>query len=168
MAEKPLECTQCSLKVCVTYKEIGKSNRSSMGMCSNCPILEKKLRGEPEMSCNQESRSELYCVHCLTTLKSLQMGEGFGCTHCYVVFDRPLTEKLIQEKRIPCFDAKELSNSSLHLGKSPDRSHSIPPTHQMASLQEALQEALKKEQYEEAAWIRDQIQEWEGKIGESS
>jgi protein arginine kinase activator len=44
----------------------------------------------------------------------------------------------------------------------------MAPAYQLTTLNEALNEALEKEQYEQAAWLRDQIKEWKEKISESS
>jgi protein arginine kinase activator len=115
-----------------------------------------------------ESTPILCCSKCLTTLESLQTGGDLGCDQCYAVFDQALIEKLVQEKKIPPINGEEFSRDSIHQGKSPHRSHAISPIHQMAVLDEALHEALQKEQYEQAAWLRDQIKTWKEKISESA
>ncbi|MBX9923069.1 MAG: UvrB/UvrC motif-containing protein [Rhabdochlamydiaceae bacterium] len=162
MADKPLECTQCPNAICVTYKEISKNACTSVGMCSNCPILEKKLHGQLQTSSNPENIPKLYCTECLTTLESLEMGSSLGCNQCYANFDKPLLQKLIKEESLPSFFAEQLSNTQIHRGKSPHQAHTISPTQQLATLHEALNDALQKEQYEQAAWLRDQIKEWAG------
>lgn len=45
----------------------------------------------------------------------------------------------------------------LHAGKSPDQTVEVSAASRIVSLNEALKEALKKENYEQAAWLRDQI-----------
>lgn len=162
MAEKPLECTQCSNPICVTYKEISKNTCTNVGMCNHCPILAKKLHGQSKIPSTQTSSIQLYCGQCLTTLESVEMGNSLGCNQCYTIFDGPLLQKLIQEQCIPPFFRKALVNTPLHRGKTPHQTHAISATHQLATLHEALEEALEKEQYEQAAWIRDQIKEWKG------
>lgn len=168
MAEKPLECTQCSKAVCVTYKEITKGTCTNIGMCANCPMLAKKLYGESKTTAQQDRAPQLYCAHCLTTFESLQIGGEVGCNQCYAVFEKPLLQKLIKEKLLPPYLNEELSDSPIHRGKSPHRLHPMAPAYQLTTLNEALNEALEKEQYEQAAWLRDQIKEWKEKISESS
>ncbi|HEY5259392.1 MAG TPA: UvrB/UvrC motif-containing protein, partial [Rhabdochlamydiaceae bacterium] len=45
----------------------------------------------------------------------------------------------------------------LHSGRSPQQSLHILPINQLSTLHDALNDALKKENYEQAAWLRDQI-----------
>lgn len=47
----------------------------------------------------------------------------------------------------------------LHVGKTPNKPLTIPSSSRLKTLNEALNEALKKENYEQAAWIRDQIKD---------
>jgi protein arginine kinase activator len=64
------------------------------------------------------------------------------------------------EEAIPTHLAKSISvkkNQTLHMGKSPHASMAPPASGRLTTLNEALNEALKKENYEQAAWLRDQI-----------
>ena len=47
----------------------------------------------------------------------------------------------------------------LHIGKSPSIPVEMPASSRLTALNEALNEALKKENYEQAAWLRDQIKD---------
>jgi protein arginine kinase activator len=69
---------------------------------------------------------------------------------------------LIATDRIPSRIKKEFpakKTQPLHLGKSPNKPLTIPSSSRLTALNEALNEALKKENYEQAAWIRDQIKD---------
>ena len=132
-------------------------------MCSDCPILSKKLKGSRETQQGSlENLPTLYCEVCMTTEENLRSGDFLGCTNCYNVFEKLLKDKLLNEGCIPSFFQSQCvkdPESSLHRGKSPHQTISIPLSHQLTTLDNALNEALAKEHYEQAAWIRDQIKE---------
>jgi protein arginine kinase activator len=59
-----------------------------------------------------------------------------------------------------CLPARVLSAKKglpLHLGRAPGESLAINPTSRLLALNEALKETLNREDYEQAAWLRDQI-----------
>lgn len=164
MTERPVECGHCKKAIKVLYKEaIGETILSSE-MCHDCPILEQKIHGkckEPLFKKEEEDTS-LCCANCMTTLESVKTGFPLGCSNCYSVFEDILIKELIEQDKLPPRLKKELSNKKsipLHLGKSPGNTVSIPSSNRLTSLNEALNEALKKENYEQAAWLRDQIKE---------
>jgi protein arginine kinase activator len=90
------------------------------------------------------------------------MGNPLGCSECYSVFSDVLISELISLERIPSRIKKDIlakKTQPLHLGKAPNKPLTIPSSSRLSALNEALNEALKKENYEQAAWIRDQIKD---------
>jgi protein arginine kinase activator len=88
------------------------------------------------------------------------MGNPLGCSECYAVFSDVLISELIAGDKLPAQIKKEIMSKRtqpLHLGKSPNKPLTIPSSSRLTALNEALNEALRKENYEQAAWIRDQI-----------
>ena len=77
-----------------------------------------------------------------------------GCPECYRAFEKQLLPLL-----------RQLHGSTQHRGKSPAE---IEPTvlinQELVELKEELSRAVQKEQYEEAARIRDRIKELESKV----
>lgn len=163
MEEKPLECTECPNTIGVTYKEISRDSCSCIGMCPACPLLEKKLKGTFSEGFDKHEPGQLICPRCLTTLESVLMGSSLGCHECYSIFENQLREKLIKEKSIPSDINDEISDTPMHQGKSPHHNHLISLAHYLAMLNENLNKAIEKEQYEQAAWLRDQIKEYKEK-----
>lgn len=164
MTERPVECSQCKKPSKVIYKEIVGNTINCTQMCSDCPILEQKLHGVPPKSSVAEAPSEaeahLYCGTCHTSLNEVKMGNPLGCMECYSVFGDVLISQLIEENKIPLHLKKGLNlrkNQPIHIGKSPGKPVIMPSAGQLIALNEALNEAVKKENFEEAAWIRDQI-----------
>ena len=158
MTERPLECSQCKKTIKITYKEIVGDTLTQTVMCADCPILQQKLHGD--FSPLEKREGELCCGFCGTSLGSVRIGEPVGCPECYIVFADFLIKELIAADAIPPSLKKKLSAKKapvIHIGKFPGRTQEITLSSQLASLNEALNEALQRENYEQAAWLRDQI-----------
>jgi protein arginine kinase activator len=75
------------------------------------------------------------------------------------VFEEVLVQELLREN-IPERVRKMQENTKkpyLHVGKTPVQEADISSASRIVNLNEALKEALNKENYEQAAWLRDQI-----------
>ncbi len=152
MSERPVECSNCKKPIKITYKEIVGELTITTEMCADCPVLQQKLQG-PMENLKEQITEGLCCGHCQTTLESAKTGNPLGCSECYSVFsDFLVTELTARDKIFPKQKAK-----TLHAGKSPGKASSFTPSNKLTSLNEALNEALKRENYEQAAWLRDQI-----------
>lgn len=164
MADRPVECSHCKRPICVFYKEIMGTGMISTEMCAECPIIQQKLHGRVVTQTAQEATSDtelgLCCSACLTSLASVKMGNPLGCAECYAVFGDLLVSELIASHQIPERLQKTLATKKtqpIHMGGIPNQPMRIAPSHRLTALNEALNEALKKENYEHAAWLRDQI-----------
>lgn len=158
MSERPIECSECKKPVKVAYKEVVGTSMTCMEMCSDCPVLKAKLHGETPLSKNNER--SLCCGVCGTSLESVQTGQPLGCTECYAVFAEYIIALLIEMESLATPLRKKAQTQklqTLHIGKSPEQSGSPALSSKLASLSEALNEAVKKENYEQAASLRDQI-----------
>lgn len=169
--ERPIECSHCKRSIKIIYQDIQLHESNEVGMCNKCPILNKKLHGTKGKSATshpitQESVQTLHCGNCETSQEALQTGEGLGCSECYVVFEELILQDLVQANKIGPRVRSALSKkkyASLHIGKTPHQPKEITLSKRLQELTEALNEALKGENYEQAAWLRDQIQEIIGK-----
>lgn len=163
MSERPVECSGCKKPTKVIYKEMIGNSLMITEMCSDCPILEQKLHGTPSQETASENLAKgpgLACGGCEMLLESVKMGNPLGCSQCYNVFGDYLISELIEEQKIPSHLKKGLTvrkNQPIHTGKSAGKQVNMPASNRFTELNEALNEALKKENYEEAAWLRDQI-----------
>jgi protein arginine kinase activator len=164
MPERPVECSHCKRPIKVIYKEIVDDSITITEMCAECPVLQQKLHGQTvELQTREgltEAEAGLYCGHCRTSLESIKMGNPLGCSECYAIFADVLVSELIAADKLPSSLKKDIQTKKtqpLHLGKTPGKTLTIPASSRLSSLNEALNEALKKENYEQAAWIRDQI-----------
>ncbi len=159
MTERPLECSQCKKNADVVYSEIVGDTVNIVVMCQGCPVLKQKLQGKTAPDTSRKKEEGLCCNACKTSLEAVLMGEPLGCKGCYAAFEEILTDQLIEAQ---CISPRLKPNPSspmptLHIGKSPNIDETSKHLTRIRDLNEALSQALKGENYEEAAWLRDQI-----------
>lgn len=161
MSDKPLECLDCKKPAKVFYKEIDQQIVTCTHMCENCPILKKKIYGEDlDKGILTWSNNKLCCVNCGTSTESLNISTTLGCSECYHIFEKLVIEKMTSEGLIPqkmISSYKKNNSIGFHVGLTPHKKESKMLSNTMIDLSEALKEALKKENYETAAQLRDQI-----------
>lgn len=160
MPDRPLECTECKKPIAVWYTEVVGHTMTHTCMCSDCPVLERKLRGTPHTELTpgeKEGAASLACGNCGTTLEAIRVGTPLGCDLCYEVFDDVLIPEMLTAKKIPPRIANGKKSVPVHIGRAPGEIKEISPSLRLLALNEALSEMLKKEDYEQAAWLRDQI-----------
>ncbi len=121
----------------------------------------KQLGGAPE-----KSSSVVQCPRCGLTYEDFRKIGRLGCGECYTAFAKYLGPLL-----------KRIHGASAHTGKTPATVENEPAPAapapapkivrprpvDIAELKERLQEAIEKEEFEEAARLRDLIKEVEKK-----
>ncbi len=164
MPERPVECSHCKKPIKILYKEINGDSTICTEMCADCPVYQEKLHGSLPPAGKGEPKAEkeagLYCDNCKTSLESVKMGNPLGCSECYSVFSDMLINEIANAEKVPLYLRKALTakkTQPLHIGKTPHKPLTIPSSSRLTTLNEALNEALKIENYEQAAWLRDQI-----------
>lgn len=126
-------------------------------MCQDCPMLRQKLYGtQTHITVTPETLAAgLCCGSCGTTADEIKMGIPLGCSVCYEVFDDLLTQELLTQERLP--SSQRARKAAMHMGKQPGQTAEITPAMKLVALHQALHETLSREDYEQAAWLRDQI-----------
>ena len=166
MPERPLECTECKRPIAVDYSEVVGEQVSELSMCSQCPVLQRRLHGAAAEERGEAARQEaagLACGECGTTLEEVRTGSPLGCPSCYTVFEDVISYELQQAGRISRRLGRTPSKSEpLHIGRGPGDLAQINPDIKLVALDEALQATLEGEDYEGAAWLRDQIKQTKG------
>ncbi len=95
----------------------------------------------------------LKCPNCGLSYQDFKKIGRLGCGECYPIFRKYLTPLL-----------KKIHGSTQHLGKSPYRVVAKPRKKvNLVELRRMLQGAIEKEEFEEAAQLRDKIRELEKK-----
>ncbi len=160
MPDRPLECTDCKKSIAVHYTEINGPTDTLTSMCAECPVLQRKLYGSSNTSTGElhvEGRTGLACGNCGTTLDAVHVGSPLGCNVCYEIFDEMLIPELASLGKIPARLLSNKRSQTIHIGRAPGQMQEISSAMRLLALNEALDETLKREDYEQAAWLRDQI-----------
>ncbi|MHC4914056.1 MAG: UvrB/UvrC motif-containing protein [Planctomycetota bacterium] len=104
--------------------------------------------GKPK---SREELPDIKCPSCGMTLSDFQNGGRFGCADDYAAF---------RERIMPLIE--KIHDSTQHVGKMPKRTdREVVREKSMRQLQAELKRAVEREEYEEAARIRDRIREIE-------
>jgi len=160
LPDRPLECCECKRNIAVVYTEIASENVIRTCMCTNCPVLLKKLHGASQHlpgTGADHAAAGFSCGNCGTTLEMLRVGMPLGCSECYEVFDDTLLSELIAANKLPERITATKKTHPTHIGRAPGKAQEMNPSLKLLSLNEALTETLKREDYEQAALLRDQI-----------
>lgn len=155
--ERPIECSECRKKVAIKYTEIVGGSISHTFMCEGCPVYDRRLHGGGQALSTGMGEGMLACGHCGTTLDSVRMGNPLGCSVCYEVFAETLFSELLQAKKLPLRVTQFKKSMPLHIGRSPGEAKEVSAAMKLLALNEALSDTLKAENYEQAAFLRDQI-----------
>lgn len=167
--ERPLECSECRRPVSVRYTEIVGKSCTYTSMCYHCPQLERRLKGthiEEGLSATGKAITGIVCGDCGTTPDNFLISRTVGCSNCYEVFATLILEEIVKSNKISQNVTKRKLSIPLHIGRAPGEALQVSPTLRLIALNETLEETLKSEDYEQAAWLRDQIKAiTEGKEG---
>jgi len=105
---------------------------------------------------SSELREELICLQCHMTRADFKKSGRLGCPACYAVFAEELRSLI-----------RAVHRSEQHVGKVPStESVHIRVSAEIAVLQQALDQAITAENYEEAANVRDAIKGCQEKLKE--
>jgi protein arginine kinase activator len=102
----------------------------------------------------QNKGSQVQCPNCRLTFQDIKQSGKLGCSQCYQVYAKELESSL-----------RRIHGNSQHLGKIPRRGgEKVFLNRQLEELKSRLQEAVRQEEYEKAADIRDELKEMEKRL----
>lgn len=117
-------------------------------------FLANLLTYDPAFSDMDMNFKQEKCENCGLTVSQFSQGGKLGCSNCYEVF---------QEKLHPLI--RRIHSAERHKGKVPARTGGrLRLIKEVESLKEKLGRLVKKEEFEEAAQVRDQIKDLEKKL----
>jgi protein arginine kinase activator len=156
-------CKQNSATIHLT--EIVEGQRSETHLCESCAqkqgvaikaqipineLLSSLLSTQPEAGPTALAKTGQSCPHCGMTFEKFRQSSLLGCPHDYEVFDKQLT---------PIIEKSHAGHTE-HRGKIPART---PPDErkqlELLRLRQELETALKSEDYEAAAELRDKMKD---------
>jgi protein arginine kinase activator len=162
-----MQCEICqSREATIHLTEINEGVRTEMHLCEQCAqeqgigvksyiplneLLSNLLAvGPKEDGSSKTGAGEIVCPHCGWTLEKFRQNAVMGCPHDYLVFEKEL-QPLIK---------KAHDGASAHCGKIPSRTpQDSKRVIEIAQLQRQLDDALRSENYELAAKLRDKLAE---------
>ena len=136
-------CEQCTREKSEEMEEhFGLADLLS-GLTDLVPIVEKE----------EKVSTGIKCPSCGFTFQNFRKMGRLGCPACYETFSNQLSPLL-----------RKIHGSDHHLGKVPSKKETVhDKTSLFSSLKTSLEQAIKREEFEEAARLRDQIRALEKK-----
>jgi protein arginine kinase activator len=144
----------------VHFTEIINDKVIEMHVCQDCAQskaqelseqlnISEFLGGLTEVNKAQKKELELKCSSCSLSYEDFRKKGKLGCGDCYLTFRQQLLPLL-----------KKIHGSVRHSGKTalPEKKEEAS-LNKIRELEEKLQRAIQLEEYEEAAYIRDQIKQ---------
>jgi protein arginine kinase activator len=163
-----MQCDVCGKKrATVHLTEIVDEQMTEMHLCEEC-AREKSVQMEQQFGLadllagladfgkqiKDVEKIKLKCPNCGMTYDDFRKLGRLGCGECYATFREQLASLL-----------KKIHGSHQHLGKAP-LTMAAPPkvsSEELDVLKAKLQNAIRQENFEEAAMLRDKIREFERK-----
>lgn len=169
-------CDRCHKReACVHIQEVRSDSKRSLNLCVVCALaqysdkdrklqdflgvltaISQQLGADGDQS-SAGARPELSCPKCRKSQSELKKSWLLGCDGCVSAFREPLREQLVKLQRLSLSEASsektgaERPDDEAALAASPSSSA------QLSCLRRDLQLAIQREQYEEAARLRDRI-----------
>jgi len=166
-------CDNCRKNVATVHlTEIKKGQSEEIHLCENCardlrvphkpPVSVHDLLGalvdKPSPEESPSVPEDTMCEECGLTFEEFRKNPRFGCANDYKIFGRSLVPLL-----------EKIHGSSKYIGKVPSFQDGQPVfLRELVTLRQKLKEAIKAEAYEQAASIRDRINELEELAGSPS
>lgn len=160
-------CQKCQKRVAnIQFTQIINNDKHVIFLCEHCARDEGKynfasplsindffsgIMGFPYMASVPQQTKDLVCDKCEMSYEEFKKVGKLGCSNCYKVYG---------DKLVPLL--RRLHGNIQHHGKVPSKvSNSVKVSKEIEKLKEQLDTAIKNEEYEKAATIRDQIRSLE-------
>jgi len=162
-----MKCEKCKKNEAeIHFTQVKEGEVVSLNLCRECAeqhgLKGVKLDSDEQPAFAPEQKSQVLkdlaepggetasgsCPFCGSTLDDIKKTGRLGCGRCYFVFENQVDVLL-----------RRIQGSSFHVGKRPGRAESQAINDQLKvrELKKRLSDAVKLENYEEAARLRDEI-----------
>jgi len=167
---KKILCDLCKEKIAtVHYTEIVNNKLKKMDLCEDCAkqkniginvqfSVADILKGLTEPHTEKKEEPSKTCPLCGLTFSAFRKTGKLGCGECYEAF---------ADELVPIIG--DIHKNTQHVGTRPamvrsTKSSTMKLRSQLDDLNAELESAIKKENYEQAAVIRDKIKGLQGKL----
>jgi protein arginine kinase activator len=159
---RPEQCSDCTKKTTIHFTQIINNKVYKLDMCEDCP-MKKEVIDPGSFSLTEifgvESGSGkpkgLVCNTCGLTDDEFEKRGRFGCPDCYTSFE-PTIRTMI----------KDMHYGTRHTGKKARLAvKRVDLNGQIQQLKSELNDAVRREDFEQAAVIRDKIIDLEAQVG---
>ena len=157
-----MKCDKCAAQATVHLTEIIKGVKKEHHLCETCARemgafidnqftvadLLGKLAAPVAGKTEPEAPGlDLTCPDCRLTFAQFRQVGRLGCPSCYKAFEEPLAQLF-----------EKIHGATRHVGKIPSRANrSVEVESRVHAMRQNLQEIIQREQFEEAAKLRDEI-----------
>lgn len=161
-------CQRCNdRESTIHYTKIINGEIEELHLCDECAMDNEEMEFDPTFSFHKlltglidsvqegqvksEREEDLTCSFCGLTYSEFKRRGKFGCSNCYETFEKNLYPLL-----------KGIHGGSEHIGKVPSRANkNIIRRKKIMELRNQLEKLVSEEAFEEAAVLRDKINELE-------
>jgi protein arginine kinase activator len=158
-------CENCKKRQATIHlTEIINSNKKEVHLCEQCAEKQGVVKQQMSIAdflaglaaggahpAAKHKLPDIRCPSCGLSLADFQSGGRFGCADDYTVF---------RERIMPLIE--KIHDSTQHVGKTPARAGGdVAHEKELRQLQSELKRAVDREEYEEAARLRDKIRRLE-------
>jgi protein arginine kinase activator len=158
MFSHPPQCHQCIQSSTVFFTLVANEKAQTLGCCKQCPLLEnaEKAGALPSelLHINLAVPTPLIrekCPACGFRWEDFERTHRMGCPVCYQIHSKPLAETIALIQPGPS-----------HIGRHPSL-HEKDRLERLTRAKILLEEAIREEDFESAAALRDQISDLESK-----
>ncbi|MHC4548488.1 MAG: UvrB/UvrC motif-containing protein [Planctomycetota bacterium] len=156
-------CQYCNKREAkIHFTEIKEGKKTEMHICEQCaheknmvlafpslPVLSQIMKGGPAVVRGESEAVPATCPSCGLPYTDFKAKGRLGCPACYRAF-APVLVPLLEK----------VHGTANHHGKTPERVQGeLESRQEIAQLEDELNEAVRTEQYERAAELRDRIRE---------
>ena len=155
------ECQNCAKPKVIHLTQIIEGKVKQLDLCESCPnskkisnpvgfdLLGDLLPAETKPEKNLEKLSELRCPNCGCIAAEFKKSGRLGCPDCYAIFFHVLQPVL-----------RDMHRGTRHKGKWPKNAgNRLELRDEINRLQREIMEAVERENFEQAALIRDKIKD---------
>ena len=158
-------CEGCKKRQATIHlTEIINSHKKEVHLCEGCAEKQGVVKQQMSIAdflaglasggapaAGKQKLPDIRCPACGLSLAEFQSVGRFGCAEDYTVF---------RERLLPLID--KIHDATQHVGKTPSRAgRDVQREKKLLQLQAELKHAVDREEYEEAARLRDQIRKLE-------